>query len=111
MSLAGVHLRFLNFSTEANHDYLEIQNGAWAGSPLIGQFSGSDLPAALLSTTHDTLVRFHSDHSENRPGFKLTYQGAGRAPGNGPCLARFSCVRTRTPPPTVPDTRGGRDAR
>nr|KAF6427345.1 CUB and Sushi multiple domains 1 [Rousettus aegyptiacus] len=71
----GVHMQFLNFSTEANHDYLEIQNGPSAGSPLIGQFSGSDLPAALLSTTHETLVRFYSDHSENRPGFKLTYRG------------------------------------
>ncbi|XP_036084876.1 CUB and sushi domain-containing protein 1 isoform X1 [Rousettus aegyptiacus] len=70
----GVHMQFLNFSTEANHDYLEIQNGPSAGSPLIGQFSGSDLPAALLSTTHETLVRFYSDHSENRPGFKLTYR-------------------------------------
>lgn len=71
-------MQFLNFSTEANHDYLEIQNGPSAGSPLIGQFSGSDLPAALLSTTHETLVRFYSDHSENRPGFKLTYRGTGR---------------------------------
>lgn len=73
--LTGAHIQFLNFSTEANHDYLEIQNGPYHTSPTIGQFSGPDLPPALLSTTHETLVRFYSDHSQNRPGFKLAYQG------------------------------------
>ncbi|OWK00257.1 hypothetical protein Celaphus_00019210, partial [Cervus elaphus hippelaphus] len=58
----------------ANHDYLEIQNGPYHTSPMIGQFSGPDLPSALLSTTHETLIHFYSDHSQNRPGFKLTYQ-------------------------------------
>lgn len=71
----GAHIQFLNFSTEANHDYLEIQNGPYHTSPMIGQFSGPDLPSALLSTTHETLIHFYSDHSQNRPGFKLTYQG------------------------------------
>ncbi|XP_058522650.1 CUB and sushi domain-containing protein 1 [Ochotona princeps] len=70
----GAHIQFLNFSTEANHDYLEIQNGPHHSSPMIGQFSGSDLPAALLSTTHETLIHFYSDHSQNRQGFKLLYQ-------------------------------------
>ncbi|KAM6149501.1 CUB and sushi domain-containing protein 1 [Erethizon dorsatum] len=70
----GAHIQFLNFSTEANHDYLEVQNGPYPSSPMIGQFSGTDLPLALLSTTHETLIRFYSDHSQNRQGFKLTYQ-------------------------------------
>lgn len=76
-SPAGAHIQFLNFSTEANHDFLEIQNGPHPTSPLLGQFSGPDLPAALLSTTHETLVHFYSDHSQNRQGFKLAYQGKG----------------------------------
>jgi len=71
----GAHIQFLNFSTEANHDYLEIQNGPYHTSPMIGQFSGSDPPSTLLSTTHETLIRFYSDHSQNRQGFKLVYQG------------------------------------
>lgn len=71
----GAHIQFLNFSTEANHDYLEIQNGPHHGSPMIGQFSGTEPPSSLLSTTHETLIHFYSDHSQNRQGFKLTYQG------------------------------------
>lgn len=103
-------MQFLNFSTEANHDYLEIQNGPSAGSPLIGQFSGSDLPAALLSTTHETLVRFYSDHSENRPGFKLTYRGTGRTRGSEPRLARVDRVGMRTSLMVI-DVHGGSDPR
>jgi hypothetical protein len=44
----------------------------------MGRFSGNELPGSLLSTSHETTVYFHSDHSQNRPGFKLEYQGKDR---------------------------------
>lgn len=72
---SGAHIQFENFSTEANHDILEIQNGPYHTSSQIGQFSGPELPSSLLSTTHEVLIHFFSDHSENRQGFKLVYQG------------------------------------
>ncbi|XP_048865206.1 CUB and sushi domain-containing protein 1-like isoform X4 [Brienomyrus brachyistius] len=70
----GAHIQFLNFSSEDNHDFLEVRNGPQHMSSLIGQFSGSQLPPQLLSTTHETVIHFYTDHSENRPGFKLLYQ-------------------------------------
>ncbi|XP_075454326.1 CUB and sushi domain-containing protein 1 [Ascaphus truei] len=70
----GAHIQFENFSTEANHDILEIQNGPYHTSSQIGQFSGAELPSSLLSTTHEIFIHFFSDHSENRQGFKLVYQ-------------------------------------
>nr|XP_014341913.1 PREDICTED: CUB and sushi domain-containing protein 1-like [Latimeria chalumnae] len=70
----GAQIQFLNFSTEPNHDFLEVRNGPHHTSSLIGQFSGTDLPPGLLSTTHETVIHFYSDHSENKQGFKLTYQ-------------------------------------
>nr|XP_033792232.1 CUB and sushi domain-containing protein 1 [Geotrypetes seraphini] len=70
----GAHIQFQNFSTEANHDFLEIQNGPYHTSSQIGKFSGNELPSSLLSTTHESLIHFYSDHSENRQGFKLFYQ-------------------------------------
>lgn len=72
---AGAHIQFLNFTTEDNHDFLEVRNGPQHSSTLIGQYSGSELPAPLLSTTHETVIHFYSDHSQNRQGFRLTYQG------------------------------------
>ncbi|XP_029395556.1 CUB and sushi domain-containing protein 2 isoform X3 [Mus pahari] len=70
----GAHIQFLNFSTEPNHDFLEIRSGPSETSRMMGRFSGSELPGSLLSTSHDSIVYFHSDHSQNRPGFKLEYQ-------------------------------------
>ncbi|KAM7423965.1 hypothetical protein PAMA_000362 [Pampus argenteus] len=70
----GAHIQFQNFSSEDNHDFLEVRAGPQHSSALIGQFTGSQIPTPLLSTTHLTIIHFYSDHSENRPGFKLTYQ-------------------------------------
>ncbi|XP_048355110.1 CUB and sushi domain-containing protein 1-like isoform X3 [Sphaerodactylus townsendi] len=70
----GAHIQFLNFSTEPNHDYVEIRNGPYDTSSVISRFSGTDLPGSLLSTSHETTVYFHSDHSQNKPGFKVEYQ-------------------------------------
>lgn len=72
---AGAHIQFLNFSTEANHDFLEIRNGPLDTSSMLGQFSGQDVPSSLLTTSHETTIYFHSDHSQNKPGFKFEYQG------------------------------------
>lgn len=71
----GAHIQFQNFSSEDNHDFLEVRAGPQHSSSLIGQFTGSQIPPSLLSTTHLTIIHFYSDHSENRQGFKLTYQG------------------------------------
>lgn len=72
---AGAHIQFLNFTTEDNHDFLEVHNGPQHSSALIGQYSGSELPVPLLSSTHETVIHFYSDHSQNRQGFRLMYQG------------------------------------
>lgn len=72
---SGAHLQFLNFSTEANHDFLEIRNGPLDTSAMIGRFSGQDIPSSLLTTSHETMIYFHSDHSQNKPGFRFEYQG------------------------------------
>lgn len=76
--LAGAHVQFLNFSTEANHDFLEIRNGPFETSSVIGRFSGQEIPPSLLTTSHETTVYFHSDHSQNKPGFRFEYQGENK---------------------------------
>uniref|UniRef100_A0A3Q2ECB7 CUB and Sushi multiple domains 1 n=1 Tax=Cyprinodon variegatus TaxID=28743 RepID=A0A3Q2ECB7_CYPVA len=70
----GAHIQFQNFSSEDNHDFLEVRAGPQHSSALIGQFTGSQIPPPLMSTTHLTIIHFYSDHSQNRPGFRLTYQ-------------------------------------
>ncbi|KAK4828014.1 hypothetical protein QYF61_022791, partial [Mycteria americana] len=71
----GVHLQFVNFSTETIHDYLEVRSGSTETSTVIGRLSGPQLPASLFSTTHETSLYFHSDYSQNKQGFHIVYQG------------------------------------
>ncbi|TNN24180.1 CUB and sushi domain-containing protein 3 [Liparis tanakae] len=77
----GIHLQFLNFSTEPVHDYLEVRSGNLETGTVIDRFSGPAVPDALFSTTHETTLFFHSDYSQNKPGFHVVYQGEGRGPG------------------------------
>ncbi|MGH0137698.1 UNVERIFIED_CONTAM: hypothetical protein FKN15_040739 [Acipenser sinensis] len=65
---------FVNFSTELIHDYLEVRSGSIETGTVIGRFSGTQVPASLFSTTHETSLYFHSDTSQNKPGFHITYQ-------------------------------------
>ncbi|TRY64582.1 hypothetical protein DNTS_003137, partial [Danionella cerebrum] len=70
----GIYLQFLNFSTEAVHDYLEVRSGALDSGTVIDRFSGPLLPEPFFSTTHETSFIFHSDYSQNKPGFHITYE-------------------------------------
>ncbi len=71
----GIHLQFLNFSTEAVHDYLEVRSGTLDSGSVIDRFSGPVVPESFFSTTHETSFFFHSDYSQNKPGFHITYEG------------------------------------
>lgn len=71
----GVHLQFVNFSTETIHDYLEVRSGSSELSTVIGRLSGPQIPSSLFSTTHETSLYFHSDYSQNKQGFHIVYQG------------------------------------
>lgn len=71
----GVHLQFVNFSTETIHDYLEVRSGSSETSTVIGRLSGPQIPPSLFSTTHETSLYFHSDYSQNKQGFHIIYQG------------------------------------
>ncbi|XP_072548530.1 CUB and sushi domain-containing protein 3 isoform X2 [Salminus brasiliensis] len=70
----GIHLQFLNFTTEAVHDYLEVRSGTPESGSMIDRFSGSVVPESFFSTTHETSFLFHSDYSQNKPGFHITYE-------------------------------------
>uniref|UniRef100_A0A3Q2Q9C4 CUB and Sushi multiple domains 3 n=1 Tax=Fundulus heteroclitus TaxID=8078 RepID=A0A3Q2Q9C4_FUNHE len=70
----GIHLQFLNFSTEPVHDYLEARSGTLETGTVIDRFSGPVVPNSLFSTTHETTLFFHSDYSQNKPGFHIVYQ-------------------------------------
>ncbi|KAJ3598124.1 hypothetical protein NHX12_001638, partial [Muraenolepis orangiensis] len=58
----------------AVHDYLEVRSGSLDSGTAVERFSGGGVPEPLFSTAHQTTLLFHSDYSQNKPGFHIVYQ-------------------------------------
>ena len=74
-SNAVIELLFYFFTTESSADYVSVYDGDGISAPLIGQFSGSSLPAPITSSSTKLYVRFTSDGSSEYRGFAARYQG------------------------------------
>ena len=74
-SNAVIELLFYYFTTESSADYVSVYDGDSTSAPLIGQFSGSSLPAPITSSSTKLYVRFTSDHSVVYRGFIARYRG------------------------------------
>ena len=70
-----IELFFYSFNTESQVDYLSVYDGDSTSSPLIGQFSGSSLPAPMTSSSTKLYLRFTSDRAGTSSGFVARYQG------------------------------------
>lgn len=75
-ALHGVLLLIL-FQVEKHdscvYDYVEILDGHYPDSPVIGKFCGYSLPPDIHSTGNKLLVKFVSDGSVQKPGFSAAY--------------------------------------
>jgi Zn-dependent metalloprotease len=55
------------------YDYIEVFNGTNSSAPLLGKFSGGNLPPTITSTGGSMFVRFTTDFSVTRPGWSAYY--------------------------------------
>jgi hypothetical protein len=62
-------LGFYNFDTELNYDYVRIYDGTDEFAPLLGEFSGSDIPDQVQTSGQYAFVTFSSDFSNTFAGF------------------------------------------
>lgn len=69
-SVSSIRLKFIQFNT-ASSDVLTVYAGSTTDDEILGQFSGDQLPAAILSQTNSLLITFTSTGSA--PGFQLEY--------------------------------------
>ncbi|XP_047455679.1 cubilin [Mugil cephalus] len=72
-----VSLNFTDMNLE-NHgscsfDYVEVRDGRTETDPLIGKYCGTTLPAPILSSSNRLWIRFKSDNSVARGGFRAVY--------------------------------------
>ncbi|MCX6327753.1 MAG: M4 family metallopeptidase [Bacteroidia bacterium] len=55
------------------YDGIEIYDGTTTGSPLLGRFSGSNIPPSITSSGGSMLIRFYSDFENARQGWAGYY--------------------------------------
>lgn len=70
------------FISSCNYDFVEIRDGGTINSQLLGKFCGFDKPNTVFSSGNVMYIRFRTDASVPRPGFKAQYK-IGRDKGIG----------------------------
>ncbi|XP_076766726.1 cubilin [Xylocopa sonorina] len=59
--------------TNCFFDYLEIRNGGYGTSPLIGKFCGTNIPTEIISQTNQLYLKFSSDSTRSFSGFSIDW--------------------------------------
>ena len=60
-------------------DWVEIYDGGNSSSTLIGgKMCGHKLPPPILSSTNEILIKFKSDETEERSGYKIRMEAVGK---------------------------------
>ena len=70
-------LAFEQFETADSDDKLEVHDGSSAAAPLLGSFSGTELPPTLISTGPDFFLVFTSNSENQASGFVATFACSG----------------------------------
>ena len=68
------HVNMSRFVFSCQYDFVEMRDGGTTNSPLIQTVCGTTLPSTLKSTGNVMFVRFRTDNSVPRAGFKAQYQ-------------------------------------
>lgn len=75
-SIIELSFDFFNLSDSADcsEDYVEVRDGLFSESELVGKFCGSNKPSKITSDLWDLRVAFKSSGKTKYPGFKATYK-------------------------------------
>ncbi len=68
-----IQLDFSEFKLEQGGDFLKVYDGNNTSSPLLGTFSGSNLPSQLISSGNTMLIYFTSNYQTSYEGWEATY--------------------------------------
>ena len=72
-NVSQIKLMFTNFSTESNNDVLTIYDGVNEQAPVLGQFSGNQLPPEIQSTGGALFLTFNTNDTIQSLGWELYY--------------------------------------
>ena len=71
----------LSRSSDCSDDYVEVRDGQFATSDLLGKFCGSDKPESVTSDLWELYVTFKSSGKTKYPGFKASYETKSKYAG------------------------------
>ena len=77
----SITLSFNSFDTELNYDGVIVYDGTNSSAPVLGQFTGSTLPASLTSTGGNMYVSFLSDEALRANGWNASYTSTNSSGG------------------------------
>lgn len=69
----NITLSFSSFDYEANYDYVRVYDGTSTRSLLLGEFTGTSLPADVIASSGSMLILHTTDRSVTEPGFTATW--------------------------------------
>ncbi len=69
----NILLTFTAFSTESGYDFVKVYDGTSTSASLLGNFSGSSIPAPISSTGPNLYITFISDEYVTSSGFDATF--------------------------------------
>ena len=72
-SVSYIMLSFDKLNTEENQDIITIYDGGTINDPVLGQFSGNEIPVPIYSSGNQVLVQFESDETITAEGWFLSY--------------------------------------
>lgn len=72
-NLFNIKLSFIDFNTVEDEDFVYIYDGETTSDPLIGAFSGLNIPEEIISNTNSLLVEFISESLNSEKGWLATY--------------------------------------
>ena len=75
---------------------LQVRDGGYSSSPLIGQYCGSDVPSIITSTGNQMWIRFTSDGSANYGGFLAYYAAVFEGTDYWSCRSNINTVPSQT---------------
>jgi len=73
-SVTNITLSFQRFKLETDVDFVNIFDGENTSAPLLGSFSGDQIPNTISSTGNKMLVTFESDDVNTMPGFFASFE-------------------------------------
>ena len=68
-----IELTFTEFALESGYDFVRVYDGSTPDDPILGEFTGNDLPGTLTSSGGSMLVHFFSDYSVTAAGWSAAY--------------------------------------